>query len=281
MRLPDDIFDEIVLHAGSGYGPGAARPADQADERRREPRLCLEAAVAFTRYGSLAPATRTAGLRDLSPGGVGLLLRDELVAPGELFVVHAPRGEEERLDLLCAARAVRVGRDGAFLVGAEFCSPDEPDVVDRVALVKATVCGSIRTGDAPPARIDRRALWGFTAGRAELEPDALRRRDARSALWARGQMTPWRADGTCGPIEPVDVVDLSRDGIGLRRTWPMGVGEQFMIRVPRVDEPPVMQFCEVARVAVGAESCLIGGRFIPFGRRHGLGWFGRLFDWVV
>jgi len=118
MRLPDDIFDEIVLHAGSGYGPGAARPADQADERRREPRLCLEAAVAFTRYGSLASATRTAGLRDLSPGGVGLLLRDELVAPGELFVVHAPRGEEERKQKEKREKRERRGEQEVRLVTA-------------------------------------------------------------------------------------------------------------------------------------------------------------------
>jgi hypothetical protein len=281
MRLPDEIFDEIVLHAGSGFGPGAARPSGAADERRREPRLCLDAAVAFTRYGSLASATRAAGLRDLSPGGVGLVLRDELVAPGELFVVHPPRGEGDRLDLLCTARAVRVGRDGAFYVGAEFCSPDEPDVVDHLSLVKATVCGSIRNGDALPARIDRRALWGFTSGRGDLDPAAPRRRDHRSALRARGQLTPWRADGTCGPAEAVDVVDLSPDGVGLRRPGPMRPGEQFMIRVPRVDEPPVTQFCAVARVTGCGESWLIGARFIPFGRRHGLGWLGRLFDWVV
>jgi hypothetical protein len=94
-------------------------------------------------------------------------------------------------------------------------------------------------------------------------------------------MTPWRADGTCGAAEAVDVVDLSPEGVGIRRPGPMRPGEQFMIRVPRVDEPPVTQFCEVTRAAGGGESWLIGARFIPFSRRHGLGWLGRLFDWVA
>jgi hypothetical protein len=281
MRLPDEVFDEIVLHAAGDYGPGNTAPAGETDERRRDSRLRLEAAVPLTRYGSLAPATRAASIRDLSPTGVGLVLRDEMVAPGELFVVHAPRGVEDRLDLLCAARAVRVGRDGSFLVGAEFRSPDAPDVVDHVALVRSSVCGSIRVGDQLPARADRRALWGFTAGRRELEASAADRVQERLPHRGRGRLSVWRADGSCGEPEAVEVVDLSPQGVGVRRAEPMRPGEQFLIRVPCVDEPPVTRFCEVARAAPAGGAWLIGARFIPYGRRHGRGWLARLFDWVA
>jgi hypothetical protein len=282
MRLPDDVFDEIVLHAeGARATPSALGAAGEASWRRREPRRRLDAAVAFTRYGAIGPATREAGLRDLSPAGLGLVMRDALIAPGELFVVHPPRAEGQYLDLLCTARAVRVGRDGAFHVGAEFCSGDEPGVVDHVALVRSTVCGSIRVGEAPQARADRRALWGFTAGRNELQSAAVQRREERSALQARAQLFAWGRDGRCGDAEPVEVVDLSPGGIGLWRTAAMRPGDQFLVEVPRVDERPVRQFCAVARVVATGDRHRVGARFIPFGQRHGRGWLARVFDWVV
>jgi hypothetical protein len=292
MRLPDTILDDILqclegdtgaaalgatLSAGAGAetgGPGA--------ERRGASRTPAGGSVWYSRYGTIHPDTRPVAARDLSASGIGLVLREAVVAPGEKIVVHVPRGGGATLDLLCTVRASRVLRDGRMRVGAEFSEARAQGAADHAAAVCSAVGGSIRVGDAD-ARRDARpeALWGSAASRRDLDAGARERREERVPLRGRGRMYVCLPDGTDAPEEGVYVADLSPGGVGIGRSEPLDVGEQFVIRVPRVDEAPVTRLCVVTRAEPAGDRFVIGARFIPSGRRRGRGWVARLFDWVV
>jgi hypothetical protein len=175
---------------------------------------------------------------------------------------------------------MRVLRDGRFRAGAEFSAANEPAATDHVASVRSTVGGSIRVGDAAPKRADCRSLWGHTVTRRDLDDTDRERRDERVPMGGRAMMYVCRPDGTAAPEEGVYVGDLSAGGVGIARCQPLEVAEQFMIRVPRVDERPVTRLCAVARVQARDDRFVIGARFIPFGERRGRGWLARLCDWV-
>jgi len=284
MRLPNPVLVDIVQGLGREAGATAHTPVDggaaPGPERRGERRRRLESELAVTRYGAIHRSARPLQLFDLSPRGVGLVLRDFAVAPGEQIVVHVPRATGATLDVLCTVRSVRVLRDGRFRAGAEFSTADEPTATDHVASVRSTVGGSIRVGDAAPKRVDCRALWGNTANRRDLDAAGRERRDERVPLGGRAMMYVCHPDGTAAPEEGVYVGDLSAGGVGIGRGNPLEVGEQFMIRVPRVDERPVSRLCAVTRAQASGDRFTIGARFIPFTNRRGRGWLARVCDWV-
>jgi hypothetical protein len=290
MRLPEKVFFEIVRSLGSGSG-SASRGAAPAGEgarggfgadRRADSRRRLDAMAAYSAYGSIHRTELPVTLDDLSTRGVGLVLRDSVVAPGEQIVLHASRGEAETLDVLCTVRSAKVLRDGRFRVGAEFSAAAEPAATDHAHAVVSAVGGSIRVGDSPSYRPRRaQALWGSTASRRDFNAKARERRDERVILQGRGVMCVYRSDGTSMPEERVLVWDLSAGGVGISRPEPLVVGEQFVIRVPRVDEKPVTRLCAVTRAVAAGDRFTIGARFIPFGSRRGRGWLARVFDWVA
>ena len=284
MRLPETVLLDIVrsLEGGPGMTFAGATPDVPGAERRGESRRRLDARIAYTRYGAIHRAPRPVTLEDVSARGVGLVLAEALVAPGEQIVVHAPRRGGRTLDVLCTVRAARVLRDGRFRVGAEFTAAGEPAGTDHAASVASVVGGSVRVGDAAPHR-DRRAetLWGTTASRRDLDAAARERRDERVPLQGRGVMVVYRDDGTEAPEEGVYVGDLSAGGVRISRPEPLDVGDQFVIRVPRVDEKPLTRLCAVTRAEASGDRFVIGARFIPFESRRGRGWLARVFDWVA
>ena len=290
MRLPETVFLDIVRSLGIGSVPASdgVAPAGEGEggghgaDRRTDSRRRLYATAAYSAYGSIHRTERPVTLDDLSTRGVGLVMRDSVVAPGEQIVLHAPRRDAGTLDVLCTVRGAKVLRDGRVRVGAEFSAAAEPAATDHARSVVSAVGGSIRVGDAPAPRARRaEALWGTTASRRDLDATARERRDERVLLQGRGVMCACRADGTGMPEESVLVWDLSAGGVGLSRQQPLAVGEQFVVRVPRVDEKPVTRLCEVTRAVAAGDRFNIGARFIPFRSRRGRGWIARVFDWVA
>ena len=289
MRLPETVFLDIIRSLGSGSGPASQGVAPAAEgeghraDRRTDFRRRLDATAAYSAYGAIHRTERPVTLDDLSTRGVGLVLRGAVVAPGEQIVFHAPRGEAGTLDVLCTVRGAKVLRDGRVRVGAEFSAAAEPAATDHARCVVSAVGGSIRVGDDAPAPRARRAeaLWGSTASRRDLSAEARERLDERVILQGRGVMCVHRADGTAMREERVLVWDLSAGGVGISRPGPLAVGDQFVIRVPRVDEKPVTRLCEVTRAVAAGDRFNIGARFIPFQSRRGRGWLARVFDWVA
>ena len=280
MRLPESVYADILRYelAQAGAPDPPAEPAEPARaERRREPRRSLGASVKVTRYGSPDRTPRYVGLHDLSPTGVGLVLRDSVVAPGERLVVHPRRGPAEVLSVLCTVRSVRVSRDGQFRVGAEFTSLGEAAAAAGVTAVRSSVGGAIRSGEGAPRTAGPRA----TAGRRDLGAGLDARAHERLRLSGRGTMYVCREDGGADPVEPVHVADLSDCGVGILRGAALAVGDQFVVRVPRVDEPPLTRLCAVTRVAAAGDGYRIGARFIPFSSRRGSRWLARLWNWVA
>jgi hypothetical protein len=291
MELSENVLIEIIngvngeLLAGSEWlrnGTGA--------ERRKVPRQRASAAIPVTRYGCVGADVRAVELYDLSTRGLGVVVRDSMIAPGEQFVVHARRvagaeragsGEGKPVDLLCTARRVRVRSDGRVLVGAEFSAPGESTGVDHVAAVRATVGGSVRLADGPVPPADRRRLWGQPTGRRELSGEAPQRADERARVHAVGWMCHCNADGTESSPRRVEVLDLSAGGACVAVGERLAVGDQFILRVPREDDVPLTRLCTATRVGEEADRHRVGARFVPFSRRVGRSWVARVIDWLI
>ena len=291
MELSEAVLAEIVEGINGEWLAGTdwVRTAPPS-ERRRAPRQRAYAVVPITRYGCVGTDVREVELYDLSTRGLGVLVRDSMIAPGEQFVVHARRaacdkpigpGNGNAVDLLCTARRVRVRSDGRIGVGAEFAAPGESTGVEHVAAVRSTVGGSVRLADAPLRMPDPRRLWGVPTGRRELSGDAPQRAAERVAVRGLGWMCRCNADGTESTPERVEVLDLSAGGacVGVREG--LAVGDQFVLRVPREDELPLTRLCTVTRVNDEAHPRRVGARFIPFSRRIGRGWLTRFVDWFI
>ena len=300
MLLADPLLHEIVLALRHGRGADAPAEATRADgprgpgapgpdaDRRRAARQELGVAVRYSRYGAADAAVRAVRLRDISACGVGLLMPDATVAPGELLVVHLPRWgadgiRAQCLDVLCTVRSVRVGRDGRMRVGAEFTSADQPGRARLTAAAAGAVGESVRTAEAPQPPPDA-ALWGSTAERHELQRGVGSAPRSRPRVPLRGTalLCACAGDGTQGPPEPVRLVDYSPGGVGFLRASPPATGDQFIVSVPLPGGAAVTRLCEVANVAPAEGGVSrVGARFVPFSARHGRGWLARVCDWIA
>jgi hypothetical protein len=120
-RGPSDtpvLLQAIVCLAGAAPGPPA--PTRRASARHR----CGRGGACRT-----LPACHDerwlATVRDISAGGVGLLLSRRF-EPGVLLAVELPEGESARSVLARVAHATARGR-GEWLVGCRFLSPLDED----------------------------------------------------------------------------------------------------------------------------------------------------------
>jgi hypothetical protein len=297
MQLSDEVLFGILNGAGAtpaGMPASCPVPWATGAERRRTHRVPTDAPVSATRYGGIATPLGGLRFRDVSGRGVGLVMADALLAPGEQFVVHAPGarrgGDRHRpradrgagVHILCTARNVRVRADGRIGVGAEFTAPCEPSAADHLISMRSTVGGSVRLGDGRPARADPSSpCGGAAAGRGELSGQPFARGAERVPLRAIGSMCVCSDGGGDGPVERVEVLNLSAGGVGIMRRVELPVGLQFVLRVPRVDEEPVTRLCVVTRVGDMGGLFMVGAKFIPFSRRRGRSLLARVLDWVV
>jgi hypothetical protein len=115
-----------------------------SNDRRQYPRVGLRARVTFEpidRHQRRGPA-RQAWMRDISEGGAGLLVPDELRA-GESLVLHVPLGGDRTAPVRC--RVVHCGKAGAcWRAGVEFVGKPWPD--QKSTLFRANM-------SAPPATV--------------------------------------------------------------------------------------------------------------------------------
>jgi hypothetical protein len=281
------------------HGPPAhARPP--ALERRGAARSNVEATALVSRHQAPAYGTaRSVGVLDVSATGISLVLDGAALAPGEQFVVQvtggglppfdsgghpAPTGGRGRCDgpkFFCTVRSVRVRRDGRVRIGADFCDPDDAASADHVAAVRSTVGGSVRLGDASASPADRRP--GRLSALAAPPPARARNahRAERVALRELAPMYLCHADGGESPVEHIEVLDYSASGAALSRRAALATGDQLVLRVPREGEAPLTRLCAVTRVCRVDGRCVIGVRFIPFGRRRGRRLLARIVDWII
>jgi hypothetical protein len=288
MRLPETVYNQVLRGMGienagiSGFAHAeddAARAAT-GECKRRSRRRRLEFPVRFLRHGALNAKPQTCTLVDLSRDGVCVMM-DTVVAPGDQFVLYLPRGEEsapgesvraQPLPILCTVRSSRLKQGGKFRTGAEFADAQEGEAERHLLVVAAD--GLSRRGTTG-------SVWARTTDRPDADPDAAVRRGDRQSLFVRAMMYVYKDDGKHGPMEQVEVRDYSETGVGILRVRPMAVGEQFVVRVPRPDEPPITRLCKVVNVALAGGRHRIGAQFIPFPGPNGRTFMSKLSGWIA
>jgi hypothetical protein len=116
VELPDVLLEEITGVANAGQVSGS-------DERRRYSRLSFGSrAYVYPLIQSEHTRGLTAVVRDISVGGIGLLLSRE-VSSGDEFVLRLPRkAAGPAIDVMCLVRRCEPGGFGGgnFVVGATF-----------------------------------------------------------------------------------------------------------------------------------------------------------------
>ena len=302
MRLPETVYHDVLRGLGlqdnglSDYQADAPPPdapstdgqATTADVphgecKRRSRRRRLNHPVYFLRHGALNTRPQACTLLDTSRDGVCVLM-DTVVAPGDQFVLYLPRvGEDgtthpEPLAVLCTARSSRLKAGGKFRTGAEFTDAGGEEAAQPSLAVRAD--GLSVRAKAPAARSGAGDAWLRMAGRLDADPDANARRSDRKEADGRATIYMYRDDGQHGPVEQVALRDYSETGVGIVRSEPMAVGEQFVVRVPRLGETPITRLCRVVNVALAGERHRIGAVFIPFPGPNGRTFMSRLTSWI-
>ena len=299
MRLPDLVYDDVlrglgIVNPGIAGGisafaageadpytappaaGGSAAPAAPAECKRRSRRRRLNAPVEFLRHGAVNARTQACTLLDVSRDGVCVLM-DAVVAPGDRFVLYLPQADDdsgagEPLAILCTARSSRLKAGGKFRVGAEFTDAQE---ADGGAAPAATAEGLAR-----PRRGRHANPRARTAGRPDAEADANARRSDRMDPDGRAMMYLYGDDGRHGPMEQVALRDYSEKGVGVVRGEPLDVGDQFVVRIPRLNEPPITRLCRVVNVAPADGRHRIGAEFVPFPGPSGRTFISRIAGWI-
>lgn len=118
MQLSAELFSQIVKDLVSDNGGAVVR------QQRREPRVGVRARAHILPI--LASATLLpVRVRDLSAGGMGLLVPRELAA-GQLFLLLLPKaGIHPPLRLACTVAHCHTLAEDLFAVGARFASREE------------------------------------------------------------------------------------------------------------------------------------------------------------
>ena len=293
MRLPDSVYNEVLRGLGlmnggivGGISAVAAGEADPytsaapvetpAECKRRSRRRRLDAPVQFLRHGAVNAKPQMCTLLDVSREGVCVMM-DSVVAPGDRFVLYLPRvdGDSdtgEPLAILCTARSSRVKAGGKFRTGAEFTDAREAADGGAAQAVTADRLAKPRPAESNP--------WIRTAGRPDSNVDANARRNDRHEADGRATMYLYRDDGQHGPMEQVALRDYSEKGVGIVRNEPLDIGEQFVIRVPRLNDKPITRLCRVVNVALAGGRHRIGAEFIPFPGPNGRTFMSRIASWI-
>ncbi|HXG12099.1 MAG TPA: PilZ domain-containing protein [Gemmataceae bacterium] len=104
----------------------ARRKARRAGERRAEVRHPCNLNVAFRPLAKRHDEFRVARALDISMGGIGLFVEEE-VRPGTILAVELlHRGRSQRMLLARVAHTAAYG-EAAYLLGCEFASGLSPD----------------------------------------------------------------------------------------------------------------------------------------------------------
>jgi hypothetical protein len=282
MRLPDSVYQQVLQALGLDEGGlldrrGEDAPAEPpaSENKRRSFRRRLNTSVEYYRHGAVYAKPQTCTLVDLSRDGVGVFT-DAVVAPGERFVLHLPRADDDGevgvLALLCTARSSRLKSNGRFRTGAEFTDPAE---------VEAEQAGLAVAADGLSARVSAGSA-GTRVAEAPAQRIAATRTRRSSRREAAGYATfhVYRDDGNHGEHETVQLRDYSESGVAVLRNEPLKVGDQFVVRIPREGEAPLTRLCRVVNVVVAADRHRIGAEFIPFPGPRGRGFMARLREWI-
>lgn len=295
MRLPDSVYNEVLRGLGlqtagiaGGMSACAAGEADPytapspaeapAECKRRSRRRRLNRPVQFLRHGAVNAKPQTCTLLDVSRDGLCVLM-DAVVAPGDRFVLYLPRVDDdcstaEPLAILCTARSSRLKAGGQFRTGAEFT--DAREAADGGPTPAVTAERLVR----PKEAVRDVNPWIRAAGRPDAEPDANARRADRQEADGRAMIYLYRDDGRHGPMEQVALRDYSEKGVGIVRGEPLEIGEQFVVRVPRLNDKPITRLCRVVNVALAGGRHRIGAEFIPFPGPNGRTLMSRIASWI-
>jgi len=289
MRLPEAVYNQVLRGLGienngiSGYAHAEddGTRAAAGECKRRSRRRRLEFPVRFLRHGALNAKPQGCTLVDVSRDGVCVLM-DTVVAPGDQFVLYLPRGADEGagagtndskpLPILCTVRSSRLKQNGKFRTGAEFADAQEGEAEKQLLVASA---------DGLSRRTSAASVWARTTDRTDGQPGAAVRRSDRQSSFVRAMMYVYKDDGKHGPMEQVELRDYSETGVGILRARPMAVGEQFVVRVPRQDEPPITRLCKVVNVALAGGRHRIGAQFIPFPGPNGRTFMSKLTNWIA
>jgi hypothetical protein len=112
MELTEDLFRE-VSESLTVVGEGETREAD-----RRSPRLQAARNVEIVPWGSPTDGL-TVRIRDLSPGGLGIL-HSERMALDDQFVVRLPRSADQTLLVACTVVYWEPLAENLYSIGAQF-----------------------------------------------------------------------------------------------------------------------------------------------------------------
>lgn len=142
MQLSAELFSQIVKDLVSDNG------SDLARQQRCEPRVGVRAKAHILPVGASATPLPVR-VRDLSAGGMGLLVPRELAA-GQLFLLLLPKaGTHPPLRLACRVMHCHMFAEDLFAVGARFASREE------IACLGPGVSGRAREWHSKPAPTGR------------------------------------------------------------------------------------------------------------------------------
>lgn len=126
MELRAEQYEQIVSDLRSKFADRR-----RSNERRAAPRVGLRAQIRLIPCRTGAPAkVLLAWVRDISPDGIGLILREAL-KPGILIVLSLPGSRSRTLDLLFHIVRCTPLSNGQFSVGASFRRLVRPDDVKQ------------------------------------------------------------------------------------------------------------------------------------------------------
>src|SRR5512134_2490950 len=112
MRLPPELYDEILLALGASAGEAPA----VSGQTRSAPRLLLAREVRIVQRDVALPKAAMVKLHDLSQTGVAFIAK-QVMQGGDRITIYLPRADGF-VPIVCTVRNCRVTSDG-FCVGAE------------------------------------------------------------------------------------------------------------------------------------------------------------------
>lgn len=260
MGLTEEQFAQVRtamrLPASAGEVP---------NDKRSSGRWTVDGIVAFApcrdenAAGTVTaePPAKWVNLIDVSPDGASLLSRTQL-APGEHFVLALPGEDEHHLATVCVVQHSRVKLDGTFRIGARFCEPHDAGAERVQAAITAMREMGLYVNDP------FRPLVAGAAPAANPRRGASQRRSERRQAEGRAVIHTYDEIGEPGLIEEVPALDFSETGVCIFRREPMKVGEQFMARIPVLNDRPIISLCRVSNCAPaeGGARFRIGAEFV-------------------
>ena len=94
---------------------------------------------------------------------------------------------------------------------------------------------------------------------AAPRPQDDRRQATRLLVDARATVLP-RVAGVIGTPSTIHLYDISAIGIGIRYPHPIGSGQEFFVRLPRLTSMPLWLHCVVVHSRPDGEEFVVGAR---------------------